>query len=317
MNFKNIKYFIAIAEEKNISSAARKLYISQQSLSEQLKKLEEEVGTPLIKRQNPLVLTMAGEVMYENGKKILQDYDTLLSDIQGITAKRRSHITIGIATYAQPPFLPELIQRYEARYPQFDVSVIKRQHTDISHNMHGVDLYISYLPIDNSLKAVPILADDPYCVMFRKSLAEKAYGASMQEHIQKLIDTQDLSSVSKLPFILLEDRHGQLSEDLAAVFHESGFSPSAGFRSESGDLNLQMCLAGSGALLAPSDYLKRSVQNFRRNDQKEDDPLLQYPLKISSFRSQLAICYEKDKHLHPAELCFIKTFQEMFSAPPV
>ena len=44
MNFLNIKYFIAIAEEQNISAAARKLYVSQQSLSEHLKKLETEIG---------------------------------------------------------------------------------------------------------------------------------------------------------------------------------------------------------------------------------------------------------------------------------
>lgn len=50
MNFLNIKYFIAIAEEQNISAAARKLYVSQQSLSEHLKKLETEIGAPLFIR---------------------------------------------------------------------------------------------------------------------------------------------------------------------------------------------------------------------------------------------------------------------------
>ena len=50
MNFSNINYFLAIVEEGSISAAARKLYISQQALSEQLRKMEEEVGAPLLKR---------------------------------------------------------------------------------------------------------------------------------------------------------------------------------------------------------------------------------------------------------------------------
>lgn len=54
MNFLNIKYFIAIAEEQNISAAARKLYVSQQSLSEHLKKLETEIGAPLLSGGIPL-----------------------------------------------------------------------------------------------------------------------------------------------------------------------------------------------------------------------------------------------------------------------
>ena len=65
MNFLNIKYFIAIAEEESISAAARKLFVSQQSLSEHLKKLENQIGVPLFNRETPLSLTVAGETYFE------------------------------------------------------------------------------------------------------------------------------------------------------------------------------------------------------------------------------------------------------------
>lgn len=69
MNFLNIKYFIAIAEEQNISAAARKLYVSQQSLSEHLKKLETEIGAPLFIRGNTITLTVAGECFLDGAKE--------------------------------------------------------------------------------------------------------------------------------------------------------------------------------------------------------------------------------------------------------
>ena len=71
MNFLNIKYFIAIAEEQNISAAARKLYVSQQSLSEHLKKLETEIGAPLFIRGNTITLTVAGECFLDGAKEIM------------------------------------------------------------------------------------------------------------------------------------------------------------------------------------------------------------------------------------------------------
>ena len=61
MNFRNLEYFLAAAEEKNITRAAKKLYISQQSLSEHIAKLEDELGVPLFERTPNLKLTYAGE----------------------------------------------------------------------------------------------------------------------------------------------------------------------------------------------------------------------------------------------------------------
>ena len=72
MNIRNIRYFVTIAQERSITSAARKLFVSQQSLSGQLKKLEEEAGTPLFYREVPLRLTPAGEVLYQDAGILLQ-----------------------------------------------------------------------------------------------------------------------------------------------------------------------------------------------------------------------------------------------------
>ena len=61
MNFRNLQYFLAATEEKNFTHAARRLYISQQSLSGHVAKLEEELGVPLFERGPELKLTYAGE----------------------------------------------------------------------------------------------------------------------------------------------------------------------------------------------------------------------------------------------------------------
>lgn len=310
MNFLNIKYFIAIAEEQSISAAARKLYVSQQSLSEHLKKMETELGVPLFNRGSTLTLTVAGECFFEGGKELLNTYDRLLSDINDITTNRKSKFTVGISTYSEPPFLPDLLTQYCEKYPQYEVSVIKRWHIDILHNMQYVDLYISYLPLEEGLDAIPLIENDPYCVTFHRDLAGKVYGDRWPSVEKQLLETQDLSRLKDMPFLLLYDRHNQMVQDLSNIFAEYQFTPKAGFVSENGDLLDDMCPRGIGCLLHPTDYIKR---RFGGTSQELPKELLSYPIKVTSFRSTLAVCFSKGKRLHAAELCFIKTAREFLT----
>ena len=310
MNFLNIKYFMAIAEERNISAAARKLYVSQQSLSEHLKKLENEIGAPLFIRGNTITLTVAGECFLEGAKEIIVSYDRMISNINAVTEKRRSSITIGVPTYLDPPFLADLLAQFTTHYPQYDVTVVKRQHADISHNMQGIDLYISYLPVPEELESTCVLEDNPYRVSFRKSLAEKVFGERWPSLEKELLETQNLALLKDMPFILLCDRHGQLAQDLDNNFTEYGFSPKAGFTSENGHLNIRRCQKGFGCLLASEITIQHY---FASKDDDFNSDMLSFPISVTSFRTYQAICHIKGLHLHPAEICFINEARSFLS----
>lgn len=310
MNFLNIKYFMAIAEEQNISAAARKLYVSQQSLSEHLKKLENEIGAPLFIRGNTITLTVAGECFLEGAKEIMASYNRMISNINAATDKRRSSITVGVPTYQDPPFLADLLAQFTAHYPQYDVTIVKRQHADIAHNMRGVDLYISYLPIPEELEAVCVQEENPYYVSFRRDLAQKIYKNDWSSLEQRLLETQDLGLLKEMPFILLCDRHGQLTQDLDSIFNEYQFSPTPGFTSENGHLNIQMCQKGFGCLLAPEN----TTRHYFAADHKDfPADLVCCPVSVKSFPTYQAICYKKGLHLHPAEICFINEARAFLS----
>ena len=176
MNFTNIKYFLAIVEAGGISSASRNLYISQQALSEQLKKLEAELGIGLLCR-NPFRLTDAGVCFYEGCKKLVGTYDDMMSEIESIVQTRQKKITIAVPTYCTHPCLLDFLGYFQRKYPEYEVTVIKRQHTDIAHNMNGVNLYLSYLPLSPDLENHILLDSDPYYVTFQRTLG-KCRGAA-------------------------------------------------------------------------------------------------------------------------------------------
>lgn len=81
MNFLTLEYFVAAAEEQSIRKAAKRLYISEQALSESIKKLEEEMDVRLINRTRPLMLTPAGEIFLIGSREILDIKQALTEEI--------------------------------------------------------------------------------------------------------------------------------------------------------------------------------------------------------------------------------------------
>lgn len=312
VNFSNISYFLAIVEEGSISAAARKLYISQQALSEQLKKMEAEVGAPLLKRGKNSELTVAGECLYRDGRDLLRIYNNMMKDIRDVTTSRKRKITLGIPTFWTPPYLPELLARVHEKYPEYEIAVVKRQHTDIEHNMNGVDLYLSSLPLNPHLENHIVLESDPFHVTFQQQLAERVYGSRWQAVEAHLIRTRDLSVLKEMPFIILRDRYGHLVQSLNLIFSEHHFAPIIGFNSESFDLNEHACLNGQGCLLTTESHTKWW---FQKNESARTGELLSYPIKVTSFEPKMAVSYRKGLHLHAEEICLLQEIRKIVDLP--
>lgn len=310
MNILSVKYFLAIVEEGNISAAARKLYISQQTLSEHVKKLEDELHTPLFIRGRKISLTLAGEIFATSARDLIGQYEDILSEMENITRNRRRKITVAIPTYTTPAFLADIILSFQKKYPNYEVSILKRQHNDVVHNMEGVDLYLSHLPLSDGLENIPLIDQDPYCVTFHRSLADSIYGDRWTQIEEQLILTQDLSIIKEMPFLLQRDRYLRLTEDMRMIFQEYGFSPLVAINSESSGLNEIFCQQGIGCLLAAESHINR---RFFGGDSVPLPDLLSYPIQVHSFDTKLCISYKKGKHLHTAERCFIEEAKLYFS----
>ena len=308
MNFTHLSYFLMIAEEESISNAARKLFMSQQSLSAHLNKIEKEVGTPLFKRNAKMTLTPAGETFYKGCQRILSDYNSLLLDIHMITTERHNKVSIGIPTYGRPPYLPEVINALKEDYPEYKYNIVKRQHMDVAQHMDGVDLYLSPLPLHPELENHIILENDPYCVTFRKSLAESVYGEEWSHIEEDLLLNGNLSVLSNMPYAILLDRYGQIALDLRQIFVENNFHPQIEMTSETMEFLEIACLNGTACMIAPDSYTTIALFD---NPNADCSDLLSFPIK-TQIETKLAISHRKNIHLHPAEEAFINECTEYF-----
>ena len=306
MNFLSLEYFLVVAEEKNFSRAADKLFVSQQSLSEHIKKLELELGTPVFKRGRSLALTVAGECLFEGAREIIDVRNHMLQQITLVTEGRRKKMTIAVSTFDVPPFLPGLLTKFKSEYPEYEAIVVKRQASDIAYNMNGVDLYISFLPLNQDLENI-ILMSDHFVAIAHKQLFSDTYGSRFKKIEAELLAHGSLSVIKDIPFILLYDKNGILSRDLNHIFKYYDITPKVGFQSENNELNAEMCTCGAGVMLAPYDYC---VRKFKLNSKDIAEQFCIYPIQTPGLEACLAISYEKGKRLNPIEKNFIELMKK-------
>ena len=122
MDFREMTYITTVADCGSITAAARKLYISQPSLSYIVSKVEQDVGVKLFERKNyPLTLTYAGEKYVETARKILALSGNLRRELMDIGGGEKGRISVGIPTERAGYMLPEALKRFRQQFPGIEV----------------------------------------------------------------------------------------------------------------------------------------------------------------------------------------------------
>ena len=114
INFLNLEYFLVAAEELNFTRAARKLYISQQSLSNHISNLEKEFDVILFNRTLPLTLTYAGQALKARARELLDLRDETYREIADIKDFSTGQLSIGVSHTRGRVILPEILP---SRFP--------------------------------------------------------------------------------------------------------------------------------------------------------------------------------------------------------
>lgn len=123
MELRHLRYFVAVAEERNFNRAALRLHISQPPLSRQVRQLEEELGVDLFERASrPLVLTEAGRFFYAHAVQFLAQAQALRTMTRSIGQPEHS-LTVGFVASTLYGILPLTIRRFRAQNPQVVINL--------------------------------------------------------------------------------------------------------------------------------------------------------------------------------------------------
>ena len=135
MNFLHLKYFLMVAEELNITRAAERLYISQQSLSSHISNMERELNVKLFTRSPKLALTYAGDQLVQTATQIIDLYSQYLSKVGDINRHYLGVLRVGISHTCGLALLPEILPRFRSEFPMAEFSLFEGNSTQLEDEL--------------------------------------------------------------------------------------------------------------------------------------------------------------------------------------
>lgn len=181
MEIKQLKAFIAIAEEKTFTAGARRVHVTQAAVSMQIRQLEEEVGLPLFTRTpRRVILTEAGEYLLERARRIMREHDSALEELAEIAGAEFGRLRIGSASamFATEQ-LPGVLEKLRGKFSNAEISVSSgTSQTLVDKILHGeIDIAFVSLPIEHSNIQTELLFEDEIVAIAHPShpLAKEKY----------------------------------------------------------------------------------------------------------------------------------------------
>lgn len=242
MNLRDLQYLVALAEYRHFGRAAEASFVSQPTLSTQIRKLEDELGVALVERTpRKVLLTETGGEIARRARGVLSQIDEIKSIAQRTRDPESGTIRLGIFPTLGPYLLPHVIPQLRARFPRLELLLREEKTEQVLHMLREgtLDAGILALPVHDDSLHVEFLFEEPFVLAVPSGHALAGRGALRMD---------DLSDQNLL---LLEDGHC-LRDQALEVCHLAGAGEKTGFRATSLETLRQMVSANVGITLLPA-----------------------------------------------------------------
>lgn len=300
------EYIKKILSEGSFSAAAQKLYISQPSLSQYIKRIENIIGSELFERTSkPLKLTNAGKIYLETEEKINFMRKQMRQRLDDIDELKQGHLTIGSSHYRSAYLLTKVLPVFRKKYSGITISLEEGTTSQLEeYAINGItDFSISLLPTYSPVLGYEELFDENILLAISDEhpLCKKMLGSKSNDEIYPKIDFGQLKDTE---FIIM--KHGQkLRKSFFDLCEQAGFSPKIILESQSMVAAQALAAVGFGATLVP-DVL--AMYNH----------LTRAPLYFSFInpppKRHVVAVYNKNKYLSKAAQAFIAMIKEIVIA---
>ncbi|KAA1249274.1 LysR family transcriptional regulator [Mycobacterium simiae] len=163
-----LRYFVTVAEERHFGRAAERLHIAQPPLSQQIQKLERQLGVDLIDRsRRPIELTDAGNALFAEAKMALTHAERAFAAARRAAIGQLGHLHIAALQAAVDGILAHVMRAHRRRYPNVKLELTEMDTTDqLAHLLeHRIDIGFLRGPVDDPALTIQTLIDDPLAVV--------------------------------------------------------------------------------------------------------------------------------------------------------
>ena len=248
MELHQLRYFCAVAETGSFSRAAEQSHVSQPSLSQQIMKLEDELGARLFDRLGRSVrLTDVGKAFLPRARSVLRELEAARGDVVECKGSVGGPVSVGVIPTVAPYFLPTLLSSFSRKFPQAHLGVTEEITPVLLDRIRAgaIDVAILALPIrGHEFETTPLLT-------------ERLFAALPRNHKFAKRSSLSLKHLRTEPFLLLRDGHC-FRETAVAACDRAHLHPQIIFESGQFSSLLSMVGAGMGVSIVPEMAVEKN-----------------------------------------------------------
>jgi DNA-binding transcriptional LysR family regulator len=296
MELRQLRYLVALAEERNFTRAAAREHIAQPALSQQIRRLEEETGVGLVERSTRRVsLTDAGDALVARSRRILAEVESARTELEALKGVQTGHVTVGVMHTMGPVDVSIALAAFHERHPAVELSVREYSSEELADLLRVDELDLAFLSVTERIEShdlglEQLVSEELVVVLPRQHALAKRRRVRMAE----LVGEQFISY-----------REGaRLRELLMAAGRHAGFVPEVMLESNESSRIRRLVERGMGVAILP-----------RSDAEAPGAEVAVATLVEPPLRRDITLAWREGRRLPPAAAEFLALARETFGPP--
>jgi LysR family transcriptional regulator, transcription activator of glutamate synthase operon len=294
MDLRQLRYLVALAEEGSFTRAAESVHIAQPAVSQQIRRLEEQLGIALVERTTRRVaLTDAGELLVVRARRILAELEAAETELQALSGMYAGHVTIGAMHTMGPVDLSLALALFNERHPNVHFTVREQSSEEMAEMLRVDELDLAFLSVTERIESRGLglhqLVSEELVVLLPRS---HRLGKRKQVRMAELADE---------PFISFR-AGARLRELLFAAGREAHFEPRVTLESNESQRVRRLVSRGLGVAILP-----------RSDAEGPGADVAVATLSEPTLRRDITLAWREGRRHAPAAAEFLDLARETFS----
>jgi LysR family transcriptional activator of glutamate synthase operon len=296
VELRQLRYLVAVAQERHFTRAAAREHVAQPALSQQIRRLEDEVGLPLVDRTTRRVaMTEAGELLVTRARRVLAELDAARAELEAVSGVSTGHVTVGTMHTMGPVDVSLALAIFHRRHPAVELTVREQSSEELAEMLRDDVLDLAFLSVTERVES--------HGLGLHQLISEELVVLLPPDH--RLAGRRRLRMAELADDTFISYREGaRLRELLIAAGRHAGFEPRITLESNESQRVRRLVSRGMGVAILP-----RSDAHAAGADvavAKLTDPALS---------RDITLAWREGRRLSPAATEFLALARETFADP--
>jgi LysR family transcriptional activator of glutamate synthase operon len=296
MDIRQLRYLVALSDERHFTRAAEREHIAQPALSQQIRRLEDELGVALVERTTRRVaITDAGQLLVARARRILSEFEAAQAELQELRGVRAGHVTVGAMHTMGPVDVSLALAIFHERHPGVELTVREQSSEELAEMIRDDLLDLAFLSVTERIES--------HGLGLQQLVSEELVAVVPRAHRLGKRRRVRMAELASEQFISYREG-ARLRELLNGAAREAGFEPQIKLESNESQRILRLVARGMGVAILP------------RSDAR--DPVAEVAvlaLTNPALSRDITLAWRQDRRHSPAATEFIELALTLFAGP--